>query len=76
MVSVVSHERERERERERGVHIVSNRLSGILCGAIWKVYGHDPVWYFNFGLMYHLFVGINQQKLIHVSTSKPIPLTK
>jgi hypothetical protein len=68
--------RERERERDGGVNIVSNRLSGILCEAISKVCGHDPVRYFKFCLMYHLFVGIYQQKLIHASTSKPIPLTK
>jgi hypothetical protein len=69
-------ERERERERDGGVNIVSNRLSGIWCKALSKVCGHDPVRYFKLCLMFHLLVGINQQKLILASTSKPIPLTK
>ena len=30
------YERERERERDGGVNIVSNRLSGILCGALYR----------------------------------------
>jgi len=54
--------------------MVYNRLWGSLCEVITKVCGHVPVRYFKFCLMFHLFVGINQQKLFHESTSKPVPL--